>query len=97
MSLRKLLFCCCCPESLDKEDGINLNVNISSNCCQKTHTVYRDDGDIKRNLFQRAASSIIRRNKKTTECDSSYIKSCSEDIFKSAVDISIPQTHSTKF
>jgi len=88
MSLKKLLICCCCPQTTDDDDGISINVNISNTCCQKTQSVYTD-GAAKRNLFQSAASRIVRRNKTTCERDKTSDGE-DKDIFKSAVDISVP-------
>lgn len=88
MSLKKLIVCCCCPQTTDEDDGVNISVNINNSCCQKTQSVYTDGPAAKRNLFQSVASRVIRRTKATPEINKSISKQ-DQDIFKSAVDISV--------
>ena len=91
MSLRKLFICCCCPPiSDDENDGININVQVSNACCQKTQTIYSEEQP-KRNLFQRAAARIVRRRQSSRDSKQVTTENSTE-IFKSAMDISIPQT-----
>ena len=89
---------CCCLNKQDLEDGISVNLNCSNACCQKTVTITEKERGraAEKNLFQRAASSIIRRNQETNKCSASSGSTKGIEMVESTMDLRVAQTNKEK-